>query len=145
MSSGPLAYRAAEPEDAPMLAALNQQLIEDEHHRNAMTLPELETRMRDMLAGDYTATVFEREGGVVAYALWRDEPEYVYLRQFFVDRDWRRRGIGTQVVHLLLDEVFPARKRIRLNVLIGNRPALAFWRAVGFEDYLITLELERTS
>ena len=67
----------------------------------------------------------------------------MYLRQFFVARDSRRRGIGAQAVRVLAEEVWPADKRIRVNMLIGNRPALEFWRAVGFVDYLITLEMER--
>jgi predicted acetyltransferase len=127
-----------------MLARMNQQLIEDEGHRNAMHLSELETRMRSMLDGNYAATLFEIGEHVVAYALWRDEPDWVYLRQFFVARDYRRRGIGAQAVRVLTDEVLPGEKRVRVNVLIGNQPGLEFWRAVGFADYLITLELDRT-
>jgi predicted acetyltransferase len=123
---------------------MNQQLIEDEGHRNPMNLSELEMRLRSLLAGDYTATLFEWDGQIAAYGLWRDEPDWVYLRQFFVVRDFRRRGIGAQAIRVLTDEVWPAAKRIRVNVLIGNRPALEFWRAVGFVDYLITLEMERS-
>jgi predicted acetyltransferase len=52
-------------------------------------------------------------------------------------REFRRRGIGGQAIRVLADEVWPADKQIRVNVLIENRPALAFWRAVGFEDYLL--------
>jgi GNAT superfamily N-acetyltransferase len=122
---------------------MNQQLIEDEGHRNAMDLAELETRMRSMLAGGYTATLFERGRHLVAYALWIEQPDWVYLRQFFVRRDYRRRGIGSQAVRVLADEVWPECKRIRVDALIGNRPAQEFWRAVGFTDYLITLEMER--
>jgi predicted acetyltransferase len=139
-----LRHRAATSADVPILARMNQQLIEDEGHRNPMHLTELETRMRSMLGADYTATLFECDGQVVAYALWRDEPDWVYLRQFFVARDSRLRGIGAQAVGVLSDEVWPAEKRVRVNVLIGNHPALEFWRAVGFADYLITLEMDRT-
>jgi GNAT superfamily N-acetyltransferase len=139
-----LAHRVATYDDIPTLARLNQQLIEDEGHRNSMNLTELERRMRSMLAGNYTATVFEWTEHVVAYALWREEPEWVYLRQFFVARDFRRRGVGRQAIRVLVDQVWPVDKRVRVNVLIGNHPALEFWRAVGFADYLITLEMERT-
>jgi predicted acetyltransferase len=139
-----LVYRAANLADVPMLARMNQQLIEDEGHRNPMGLTELETRMRSMLDGDYTATLFESDRQVVAYALWRDEPDWLYLRQFFVARDYRRRRIGAKAVRVLTDEVWPRDKRVRVNVLIGNQPGLAFWRAVGFADYLITLEMDRT-
>ncbi len=139
-----LRHRAATSADVPMLAKMNQQLIEDERHRNPMSLVELETRMRSMVDGDYTATLFELGEHVVAYALWRDEPDWVYLRQFFVARDSRRRGIGAQAVHVLTGEVWPAGKRVRVNVLFWNHPALEFWRAVGFVDYLITLEMDRS-
>jgi GNAT superfamily N-acetyltransferase len=139
-----LAHRAATSADVPMLARMNQQLIEDEGHRNPMRLSELETRMRSMLDGDYTATLFEQGEHVVAYALWRDEPDWLYLRQFFVARDSRRRGIGAQAVRALSNEVWPASTRVRVNVLIGNQSGLEFWRAVGFVDYLITLEMDRT-
>jgi predicted acetyltransferase len=139
-----LEHRAATIADAVMLAQMNQDLIEDERHRNQMTLAELETRMRTMLEGDYTATLFEFDGQVVAYALWTENPDWVYLRQFFVTRGFRRRGIGRQAVRLLVDQVWPENRRARVNALIGNQPALEFWRAVGFADYLITLEMDRT-
>ena len=139
-----LGHRLATIADVAMLAQMNQQLIEDDRHRNPMTLAELETRMRSLLDGDYTATLFEWDSQIVAYGLWRDETDWVYLRQFFVARDCRRRGIGAQAIRLLTAEVWPADKRIRVNVLIGNQPALEFWRAVGFVDYLVTLEMDRS-
>jgi predicted acetyltransferase len=123
---------------------MNQQLIEDEGHRNPMNLGELETRMASMLGGDYTATVFEWDSQIVAYGLWRHEPDRVYPRPFFVTRKFRRRGFGTGAMRVLTDEVWPSDRRIKVDVLIGNRPALEFWRAVGFVDCLITLEMERS-
>ena len=138
-----LGHRSATTADLPILVRMNQQLIEDERHRNPMNLAELETRMRSMLDGDYTATLFDWGERVVAYALWREEPEWVYLRQFFVARDSRRRGVGRQAIRILVEQVWPTNKRVRVNVLIGNVPALEFWRAVGFVDYLITLEMDR--
>jgi len=139
-----LEHRAATPSDISILASMNQQLIEDEGHRNPMNLAELETRMRSILDGDYTATLFEWHDQVVAYALWLVQPEWVYLRQFFVARDSRRRGVGRQAVRVLVNELWPAGKRIRVDALIGNRPALEFWRSVGFADYLITLEMDHS-
>ena len=64
-----LGYRVATADDVPALARMNRQLIDDEHHRNPMNLTELETRMRSMLGGDYTATLFERDSQLVEYAL----------------------------------------------------------------------------
>jgi len=41
-----LYFRKATSDDVPLLATLNEQLIEDEGHRNRMTLPKLERRMQ---------------------------------------------------------------------------------------------------
>jgi GNAT superfamily N-acetyltransferase len=139
----PITHRRATVTDSALLADLNKQLIDDEGHRNSMTPSELESRMRGWLEGDYTATLFERDGGVVAYALWRHEPEFIYLRQFFVVRAHRRQGIGRQAIQFLNDEVWPRGKRIRVEVLAGNLAGHAFWHSVGFDDYAITLEAKR--
>ena len=45
---------------------------------------------------------------------------------------------------MLSDQVWPSHTRVRVDVLIGNQPALEFWRGVGFQDYLITLEMDRS-
>ena len=139
-----IGHRAATFEDVPTLARMNQQLIEDEGHRTRMSVDQLEARLRTWLDGDYTATLFEWECRLVAYGLWRDEADWVYLRQFFVARNFRRRGFGAEAIRVLAGEVWPANKRIRIDVLIGNRPALDFWRAVGCIDYMMTLEMERS-
>jgi hypothetical protein len=44
-----LVHRAATIGGAGILADMNQQLIEDERHRNQTSLTELETRMRSLL------------------------------------------------------------------------------------------------
>ncbi|MCB0015402.1 MAG: hypothetical protein KDE34_25980, partial [Anaerolineales bacterium] len=77
-----LQWRSPTPADIPLLAAMNQQLIRAEGHRNPMTLAQLEERMAGFLAGAYQAAIFVAEGPV-GYALWRPEPDHVYLRQFF--------------------------------------------------------------
>ena len=89
-----LTFRAATPRDCPLLADLNHQLIRDEGHRNAMTLPQLEGRMRSWLTGEYRAVIFENGGEVVAYTLYREQAEEIYLRQLFVIRNCRLQGIG---------------------------------------------------
>ena len=131
--------------DIPLLAEMNKQLIEDEGHRNPMTVPELAARMGAWLAKGYVATLFSRGEEVVAYALWRDEAAWIYVRHFFVARELRREGIGREAIRLLTGEVWPPGKRARVSVLVGNLPAIAFWRSVGFIDYHLTLEMERNS
>lgn len=122
---------------------MNQQLIADEGHRNAMTLAELEARMRRWLGGRYVATLFEQGGRTVAYALWREEPDSIYLRHFFVDRSARRMGIGRLAIQMLTNDVWPQGKRVRVEVIVGNDAGMAFWRSVGFHEYCLTLEMDR--
>jgi GNAT superfamily N-acetyltransferase len=138
-----LQYRVASAADAVLLARMNRQLIADEGHRNRLTLPELEERLRQWLATEYTAIIFEQDTTPVAYALFRPEAASIYLRQFFVARQYRRQGLGRQAMQLLLSDVWPAGWRITLEVLVHNQRGQAFWHAVGFQDYAITLEMLR--
>ena len=135
----PVTYRIATQSDVPLLAELNHQLIHDEGHRNPMTVPQLAERMRDWLAGEYTAILFE-ENEVVAYALYRDSDDSIYLRQLFVHRAHRRKGIGRRVMEILFQEIWPKEKRVTVEVLTHNSAAINFWHSVGFSDYSLTLE-----
>jgi predicted acetyltransferase len=134
-------FRRATLKDCALLAELNHQLIRDEGHRNRMTVPELEQRMKDWLASEYTAVLFENSGEVVAYALYREQPKQIYLRQLFVARNRRRKGIGREAVKILRAKVWPKNKRLTVDVLVQNEAAVAFWQAIGYKDYCLTMEI----
>ena len=134
-------FRFANANDGALLAELNHQLIRDEGHRNNMTVPELEQRMKDWLVSEYAGMIFEMDGRIVAYALYREQPEEIYLRQLFVVRNQRRKGIGREAVNILRSKIWPKNKRLTVEVLVQNETAVAFWRAVGYEDYCLTLEI----
>jgi GNAT superfamily N-acetyltransferase len=136
-----MTFRSATLDDCLLLAELNHQLIRDEGHRNTMTVPELEQRMRDWLAGDYRAVIFEDGGEVVAYGLYREQTEEIYLRQLFVVRHRRRQGVGRSAVGILRTKVWPAGRRLTVDVLVANRGGVAFWRSVGYADYALSLEI----
>jgi GNAT superfamily N-acetyltransferase len=134
-----LCFRPASLADAPALGRLNHLLIRDEGHRNPMGECELVERMRAWLADDgYEALLGFDGDDLVAYVLWRDEPDCVYLRQIFVQREHRRQGVAR---HLMLSvfERWPD-KRLVVDVLAGNARALAFWRRMGYRDYAVMLE-----
>lgn len=135
-----LNYRFAGVSDAAILADLNLRLIRDEGHRNPMSLEELTVRMSTWLNGQYQAVLFKDSDHIVGYALYRHEPEFVYLRQLFVVADQRRRGIGRHALGWLRQFAWPTARRIRVEVLLQNERALAFWRSVGFGEYCVTLE-----
>lgn len=135
-------YRYATTADAAVIATMNRQLILHEGHRNSMTLAELEQRLAGWLAGEYRAVLFEDEGNAVGYVLFRREPEFVYLRQLFVRAEYRRRGVARTALAWLREHVWSDVPRVRIDVLVGNAVAIAFWRAVGFSDYCLTMEWE---
>jgi GNAT superfamily N-acetyltransferase len=137
-----MTFRIATLDDCSLLAELNQLLLEDEGHRNRfMTLPQLEERMRGFLLGEYRGVIFEDGRNIVAYALYREEPAEIYLRQLFVARGNRRQGIGRRAMEILRSEIWPKNKRLTVDVLLHNTTAIAFWRAVGYKDYLLGLEI----
>jgi GNAT superfamily N-acetyltransferase len=112
-----------------------------------MTVAELEQRMGGWLStGEYTAVLFINDaddgGDIAGYALFRREPDHVYLRQFFVRADRRRAGIGRAALTWLRQNAWVGVPRVRLDVLVGNEPAIAFWRSAGFHEYCVTMEAE---
>ncbi len=140
-STGGITFRPATPNDCALLAELNHQLIRDEGHRNPMTIPQLEQRMRGFIEGEYRAIIFEKYGEVVAYALYREGADEIYVRQLFVVRHRRRKGIGRRAVEILRSQGWPTTKRLTVEVLVANTAAVAFWRALGYVDYALTLEI----
>ncbi|HEV8067096.1 MAG TPA: GNAT family N-acetyltransferase [Planctomycetaceae bacterium] len=134
--------RFAAVEDAETLGVLNAQLIRDEGHRNAMTIPELTQRMADWLRGEYEGALVEEGGTIFGYALYRREADYVYLRQIFVRVENRRRGIGRSLFQWLLQNSWQAAPRIRIDVLVGNNAGRRFWESIGFREYCLTMELD---
>ncbi len=131
----------AQRRDCRLLAELNHQLIADERHRNSMTVPELERRLRSWLEEGYEGVLFEREGEVAAYALYRVEPEEIHLRHFFVARHLRRQGVGRRAFELLRARIWPRTQRLTVSVLTHNAAAVSFWRAMGYKDYCLAMEI----
>ncbi len=136
-----MTFRPATLDDCALLARLNHELIRDEGHRNPMTVPQLEQRMRGWISGEYRAIIYEDGGEVVAYALFREQPEEIYLRQLFVVRHRRSQGIGRWAVDILRSQIWPKTKRLTVEVLVANTRAVSFWRSVGYADYALSLEI----
>ena len=137
-----LTYRKATAADYALLGALNHQLIRDEGHRNPMNVVELTERMRRWLGlGEYTGRLFEENREVVAYALYREFAEEIYLRHLFVVRGRRRHGIGRRVMQMLREEIWPSGRRMTVEGLCANTAGVAFWKAMGYREYSLCLEI----
>jgi len=137
-------FLLATPAHAPLLAPMNHRLIRDEGHSNPMTISQLEDRMRTFLTADgYEALLFyiqENDPTPLGYALYKQEPDHLYLRQFFIEPAHRRQGHGKRAISHLLQNVWQSQNLLRVSCLTHNPTGLAFWRSMGFNDYSLTLE-----
>jgi ribosomal protein S18 acetylase RimI-like enzyme len=144
-----LTLHRATAHDISTLAQMNQRLIEDEGSSNPMTLTQLESRLRLWLNGEWQGELFVHEAdAVVGYAIYRlqrsefDNRETVYIRHYYIERDYRRLGYGRAGLEQLKNERFPAATTVYLEVLTHNIRGRIFWKAMGFEEYSVTMRLE---
>jgi ribosomal protein S18 acetylase RimI-like enzyme len=65
----------------------------------------------------------------------------VYVRQFFVERKLRSRGIGRRAFAIMSETHFPKPSSVVLDVLATNPKAPRFWEGIGFRPYCTTMKL----
>jgi len=134
-------YRYAVEDDAPFLAEINRQLIEDEWDGGGMSLERLESRMRRWIAeDDYKGVLFQQNGETVAYSMFSVDEDSVYIRHFYVLKEHRGGGVGRRAIETLFRDIIPPTHRVTLDVLASNVGGHEFWRSVGFRDYAIRME-----
>ena len=129
----------AELGDVKRLAELNRCLIEDERHPKPMNISELTERMEAWLTTNYICYIAKENRHIVAYCLYRDDGEHYYMRQLYVDRAHRRKGIATQLLDWLYENVWTG-KKVRLDVLAHNEDAVAFYKRYGFRIGVFRME-----
>lgn len=124
-------------QDIHTLAVLNKRLIEDEKSDNSMSPEELENRMKAFLANEYNAYFFKEAEEIIGYALIRHTCSPLYLRQFYIDRAYRRKHYGEKAFHELLKLLHA--DTIDLDVLPWNEAGLRFWNKMGFTATCISM------
>jgi len=125
------------PDDAELLGSLNAQLAADEGAQLIGPRSAYIERMRGWLEqGPYEAAAARRGDDVLAYVLWRDDPDYgdIFVRQFFVSRGHRGGGLGRLLFERAAGQFWPGRP-LRLDVYDSNPGAGAFWEKLGFAPY----------
>lgn len=128
-------------EDVPKLALLNKQLIDDEKSNNSMSIKELEERMKGFLNAEYDSYFFMVRENVVGYALVKNTCSPLYLRQFLIDREYRKKHYGTKAFQALLEYLNV--NNIDIEVLPWNEPGIRFWESLGFHEISRYMRLER--
>ena len=138
--------------DIAALAEMNQELIQDEHNRNPMNVRQLELRMQTWLDGNWSAIMIYKNNDLIGYLMYQQrEDDYhpdqrvIFVRQFFVQRAYRRRGIGRQAFDLITEKFFPSDAKVMLDVLATNSEALRFWEDLGFTRYATSLHRDATN
>lgn len=120
--------------DVETLAKLNKQLIEDEKNDNPMTLEELEYRMERFITTEYDAYFFlekfEEAEDIIGYALVKNTCNPLYLRQFFIKLEYRKKHLGTEAFHLLKE--YLKVDALDIEVLSWNEAGMKFWQSLGF-------------
>lgn len=119
-------------DDIPQLAVFNKQLIEDEKSDNPLSVSELEKRMENFLDTEYDAYFFEADSEIVGYALVKRTCSPLYLRQFFICREYRKNHYGTEAFQALLGYLNV--DSIDIEVLSGNEAGNCFWESLGFKE-----------
>lgn len=119
-------------EDIETLTLLNKQLIENEKSDNPMSVAELAERMSDFLTAEYSAYFFEIGDDVVGYALVKTDCSPLYLRQFFIARQYRRQRLGTEAFNALMN--FLDADSIDIEVLSRNEAGKRFWESCDFTE-----------
>ncbi|WP_240422006.1 GNAT family N-acetyltransferase [Paenibacillus periandrae] len=135
-----LTIQICSDDDLDFLAVLNKQLIEDEQHDNKMNTEQLKERMRSFINSDYKAYKFEEHGENIGYALVNHIKQPLYLRQFFICRNCRRKGYGKAAFEKLLE--FLNTKNIDIEVMHLNNAGYEFWKSLGFTERSVYMRLE---
>jgi RimJ/RimL family protein N-acetyltransferase len=143
----PITLRSATLMDIPLLVQMNQELIEDEGGSNPMNREQLESRMKRWLTS-WQIELFLSGEVVIGYSVYRlqhndtDNKDIIYIRHYFISREYRRQGLGHKSFKLLKEKRFSKEAKIYLEVLWHNQRGRDFWTSLGFSPYSITMKLE---
>ncbi|WP_084065009.1 GNAT family N-acetyltransferase [Paenibacillus stellifer] len=127
-----LTIREADGSDLDLLAEMNRQLIADEQHDNSMNIGQLKERMQRFIETDYTAYLFLFEGEITGYSLIRHHSNPLYIRHYFIRREYRRQGLGREAFLVLTGHL--QTDKLDVEAMFWNERALSFWRSLGFKE-----------
>jgi len=71
------------------------------------------------------------DGADIGWLQTATQEDSLFLTQLFVDASFQRRGIGTEVIHRVIDEAARAHLAVTLDVVKIN-PALRLYERLGF-------------
>lgn len=136
-----LVLEKAATSDSKNLASFNKMLIDDGGCINSMSEIELEERMKQFLESGYSAYFFTVDNKKIGYVLVNVVQTPFFVRHFYIVKDYRRKGYGTQAFKRLV-EILDA-KAIDLTVLVQNEIGYKFWISCGLIPYEFTMHYRK--
>ncbi len=135
-----MSIRSAGIDDLDALTRMNVELRADERIDNVMTDAEVKERMWGFIRGKtYRVHVFQEESNIVGYSVVDVTRTPVYMRQFFIARNSRRRGLGRKFFHILVGLLDV--DAIDVEVLAWNETAVEFYKKIGFSRRYVGMRL----
>jgi ribosomal-protein-alanine N-acetyltransferase len=105
--------------------------IEREVHAHPWTLG----NFSDALRSGYQCKVFESAGVVMGYAVMMLAVDEAELLDIAIDKGHQRKGMGRKLLEAMLSLArHENMRRMVLEVRASNQPAIALYRASGFEQ-----------
>lgn len=140
--------RQATGRDVPLQAQTNDRLVADQGSLNPFSMAELEQRFAEWLqTGTWQVDVFFEREQVIGYAVYQQRGDYyypdqkvVYVRQFYIEREYRGQGLGRAAFHALSHHRFPEGCPVALDVVATNPAGQQFWSRLGFSPYFMAMK-----
>ncbi len=141
-------FRPITQEDILRIASWNIELHEDEGSVPMSNTQAMERLAQWLASGRFHGMVFILDDVDVGYVLYelqaanpdlRNSVDSVYVRQFYITRENRRSGLGTEAFRCFLGEV--GEKRVTLEVKATNPNGQRFWESLGFAPQEIAYQL----
>ena len=128
--------------DCKILAQFNRRLIEDGGAINSMNDNQLIERMQLFInSNEYDVLLFVHNSIYIGYTLINKQRNPLFIRHFYIDRNFRRKGYGriafNQLVSLYDTDQFD------LTVLQSNTIGYMFWESCGLFPYEIYMHFRK--
>jgi RimJ/RimL family protein N-acetyltransferase len=119
--------------DKDILLKMNKQLMEDEQFDRILSDEILSNKWDEFLTDDkFTVVLFLIDDDITGYAIVQTDLKPLYLRHFFIKREFRRKGYGRESFNAMLE--FLNTNEIDLDVMSWNERGMKFWESLGFTE-----------
>ena len=138
-----VAIRKADPADVALLAQMNHRLVTDQGSVSTYSLQKFAQRFEEWLrTGEWQVDVVVEKEQIVGYAVYQERRDYycedkkvTYLRQFYIDRQYRGKGVGREALMTLVRTRFPKDMEVAVDVVASNPGGREYWSKMGFSPY----------